>query len=649
MRRRRRSLAALCLAVIGFSIAGCDDVNDYFNLRNSFLNPGEVGRFDKAHPFGNVKPVKFPILDQLDVIDEPADPWANAGDPTPADMVPEVKEYVLSAGDTIDVSIFELIVPQTPYVQTRKINELGYINLQSLGSVLVSGLTPSQLEQKVAQLLVEQKLLPAPGPGQPGPQVNVTVTDSRSRTFSILGAVTRAGTYNVLSTDFRLLDALALVGDVQTQPGLDYIYVIRQVPFNNNTNTGGTPDASGNGSTMIPSGSPGGETPAPAAPAGNTNPLNALDNLEKSTTSPSDSTTAPDSGTPAPAASTPDTSPATSPTGTSVPSSNAGPMIKLIRPITTVDDPGSATPHASSIPAGDLDAALGMPATQPAPQAAPGATIPAGTLPADLPATMASTLPAGTAPSGTAPADVATQPLARSDANALATGLATSAPNTTTRFVFIDGRWVPIQVKNATSSATLPGVGLATPTTPGANGESATSPNAMASANTASPENLIQQRIIRIPLDALRDGVSKYNIVVRPGDIINVPTPPVGEFYMMGHVNRPGVYSLTGRKITLEQAVAASGNLDGVAIPRRCDLIRRIGKDQQAIVSVNLQKIFDGEQPDIFLKPDDVVNVGTDAIAPFLLITRNAYRASYGWGFVYDRNLYTGANANGGT
>ena len=68
--------------------------------------------------------------------------------------------------------------------------------------------------------------------------------------------------------------------------------------------------------------------------------------------------------------------------------------------------------------------------------------------------------------------------------------------------------------------------------------------------------------------------------------------------------------------------------------------LRRLGSNQRVIVQVNLQKIFDGEQPDIFLKKDDLLNIGTDAIAPFLAVTRNAYRLSYGFGFVYDRNFY---------
>ena len=105
-------------------------------------------------------------------------------------------------------------------------------------------------------------------------------------------------------------------------------------------------------------------------------------------------------------------------------------------------------------------------------------------------------------------------------------------------------------------------------------------------------------------------------------------------------------FTLGGRKVTLKQAVAASGGMDNLAVPRRCELIRRIGPNQEVWVQVDLQRIFDGEQPDIFLKPNDLVNVGTDAIMPFLAVMRNAYRVSYGWGFVYDKNLSPDSGSN---
>jgi polysaccharide biosynthesis/export protein len=45
------------------------------------------------------------------------------------------------------------------------------------------------------------------------------------------------------------------------------------------------------------------------------------------------------------------------------------------------------------------------------------------------------------------------------------------------------------------------------------------------------------------------------------------------------------------------------------------------------------------EQPDIFLKPNDQVIVGTNFWALPLAIIRNGFRSSYGFGFVLDRNL----------
>jgi hypothetical protein len=51
----------------------------------------------------------------------------------------------------------------------------------------------------------------------------------------------------------------------------------------------------------------------------------------------------------------------------------------------------------------------------------------------------------------------------------------------------------------------------------------------------------------------------------------------------------------------------------------------------------------------VFLKPDDQVLVGTNAIAPYLAAFRNAFRITYGAGFIYDRNFAYDRNAiNGG-
>ena len=125
-----------------------------------------------------------------------------------------------------------------------------------------------------------------------------------------------------------------------------------------------------------------------------------------------------------------------------------------------------------------------------------------------------------------------------------------------------------------------------------------------------------------------------------------LPQPEAGEFYMGGHVARVGVYSLTGRQITLKQAIISAGMLDEVAIPERTEIIRRIGRDREVFVRVNLVKVFEGKQPDIFLKPYDIIQVGTNAGAPFLAAIRNAFRITYGFGFLYDRNFYQDKTQN---
>jgi protein involved in polysaccharide export with SLBB domain len=152
-------------------------------------------------------------------------------------------------------------------------------------------------------------------------------------------------------------------------------------------------------------------------------------------------------------------------------------------------------------------------------------------------------------------------------------------------------------------------------------------------------------RIIRVPIDRLRQyGELKYNIVIRPGDMIIVPDPQQGVYYMGGHITRIGVYGLSGTKVTLKDAWISAGGADDFAIPGRTEIIRRIGADQEVFVRVDLGKIWCGEQPDIYLKPNDIVEVGTDFIAPFLAAGRNSFRFTYGFGFLYDRNFYNGPN-----
>jgi protein involved in polysaccharide export with SLBB domain len=152
-------------------------------------------------------------------------------------------------------------------------------------------------------------------------------------------------------------------------------------------------------------------------------------------------------------------------------------------------------------------------------------------------------------------------------------------------------------------------------------------------------------RIIRVPIDQLRQyGELKYNVVIRPNDMIIVPDPVQGVYYMGGHVARVGVYSLSGQKVTLKQAWISAGGADDYAFPYRTEVVRRIGSNREVCVRINLGSILAMGEPDIYLKPNDVVYVGTHFIAPFLAALRNSFRISYGAGFTYDRNFYNGIN-----
>jgi protein involved in polysaccharide export with SLBB domain len=152
-------------------------------------------------------------------------------------------------------------------------------------------------------------------------------------------------------------------------------------------------------------------------------------------------------------------------------------------------------------------------------------------------------------------------------------------------------------------------------------------------------EQAIQSRLIRVPADKLQAGDRRYNIVIKPGDTIHVPVVMQGECYVMGNVNRTGIVNITGRPMTLKMVIAAAGGLGPLAYPKLCEVIRRIDTNREEIVMVDLDKIASGEQPDFFIKPNDVINVGTHYTSRWRAVLRNAFRAAYGFAFVYDRNF----------
>ena len=192
----------------------------------------------------------------------------------------------------------------------------------------------------------------------------------------------------------------------------------------------------------------------------------------------------------------------------------------------------------------------------------------------------------------------------------------------------------PLQVPPAQTRPTPQASGAA-PTQPGQPAQPPGDPQHQFGAGLLPPD----VRVIRVNYQALKRGDFKQNIVIRPSDTIVAPQTPLGVYYMGGQFARTGPYNLPADGITLKQATVAAGMLDPTGVPQRLFVIRRIGKDREVFVKLDLAQIFDGRQPDVFLKPNDTVLCGTDWAAYFLTVIRNGFRFGYGFGFSYDRNF----------
>ncbi len=280
----------------------------------------------------------------------------------------------------------------------------------------------------------------------------------------------------------------------------------------------------------------------------------------------------------------------------------------------------------------------------PAPPVAPDSLSDMGTATGSPPATAASVPQPATrgAESGSLslPASEVEQDLA--DAVAPATtpakvkaGESAAAAPAMPTYIYVNNEFIEAPQSNVADGATQPRPEAAPPESPRAPATTTTS-------TAVDWEELAeegQQRVIRIPAERIRQGDPNYNVVVRHQDWIQLDPGQTGVFYIGGHVIRAGVYALSGEEITLTQAILAAGGLDPIAWPTRCEVRRRIDNNREEITQWDLARIMAGQDPDLFLKKDDSINVGTHPVAPLLATIRNAFRLTYGFGFIYDRNF----------
>jgi polysaccharide export outer membrane protein len=142
------------------------------------------------------------------------------------------------------------------------------------------------------------------------------------------------------------------------------------------------------------------------------------------------------------------------------------------------------------------------------------------------------------------------------------------------------------------------------PNTPNASNDSPRTGITLASLE----QNISNGPAVVIPLksSAFQGSLSYTNMPVEPGDIIVVPGG--GNVMVTGWVQKPGFFSV-GSGLTVLGAVGSAGGAMYAADTTTATLIRSDGTGNKVSIPVNLEKIATGEEADIPVRANDVIDV----------------------------------------
>jgi len=153
-----------------------------------------------------------------------APPASDAKTPKAGEVNPGT--YVIGPEDNLSINVWK----EQELSKTVPVRPDGMISLPLIGEVKASGLTPLQLQDAITEPLKKY---------MSEPQVTVIVTEVRSKTFNIVGQVSKPG-YYPLDRQLTVLDAVALAGGFRDFAKVKKIYVLRtdaggkqeRLPFN---------------------------------------------------------------------------------------------------------------------------------------------------------------------------------------------------------------------------------------------------------------------------------------------------------------------------------------------------------------------------------------------------------------------------------
>ena len=118
-------------------------------------------------------------------------------------------------------------------------------------------------------------------------------------------------------------------------------------------------------------------------------------------------------------------------------------------------------------------------------------------------------------------------------------------------------------------------------------------------------------KAIRISIDGLFiQGDPKLNIVLEPGDVINVPVDKVVAIYVFGQVKNPGALQVKRSSLpTLTQAIAQAGGFTDRANRKKVNIRRKDASGKEFEISVSVRDILKGKIKDVPLRENDTVYV----------------------------------------
>jgi polysaccharide export outer membrane protein len=157
-------------------------------------------------------------------------------------------------------------------------------------------------------------------------------------------------------------------------------------------------------------------------------------------------------------------------------------------------------------------------------------------------------------------------------------------------------------------AGTIAGNQLSPTPAQGANGET-TAQNV--SATTATPvtgdvpADEQEYEMITANINGLERGRFNQNIVLQPGDVVNIPALNV--FFIGGEVNAPGQFPLK-EGTSLRQAITLAQGTTFKAAKKRAVIFRGSAEDgKQLEIPVDVDAVMSGKKPDILLQADDLV------------------------------------------